>query len=330
MGLKRKARLGIAAIGVLIIIASLLTWDYFRGPKRWIKKLKDPDVRTRRQAVQKLREMGASAKEAIPALIEALKDDDEESFVQSGAAHALGAIGIESLPRLIPLLKSDDDKMRYLAAVAIGKIGEEAIPELRIALKDQSTEVRNGALEALRFMYTDGKKAIPDLIAATNDKEFEVRLAAFRALASVGPASLPYISESLRDVNPERRVMAAIGMRRSWSPNQQEAIPVLRAVLEDRNYWVRYHSALALVRCDEDAIETVEVLIEALQKDVNDEEAAEALWKIRKSGTDMKKAIPVLLVAYKNGKSLVRDYASDAILAIDQEAAIRAGIPLRD
>src|SRR4051794_20348249 len=57
----------------------------------WVGQLQSPEARARRQAAYALSQMGPEAKPAVPALTEALKD--EEGEVRMLAAEALGRIG---------------------------------------------------------------------------------------------------------------------------------------------------------------------------------------------------------------------------------------------
>ena len=59
-----------------------------------IESLRDANVVARCTAVRALGQMGASAREALPALIQALQD--REALVRDAAAEAIGAIGPET------------------------------------------------------------------------------------------------------------------------------------------------------------------------------------------------------------------------------------------
>lgn len=114
----------------------------------------------------------AKAPEAIPILIELLKDAD--SFVRLDAAYALGFIGPqarEAVPHLIPLLKDQEATVRNNAAYALGLIGSDAdrvIPELVKLIRDRDARVRFNAAEAIgRF----GRAAVPALNRVTQEEQ---------------------------------------------------------------------------------------------------------------------------------------------------------------
>ena len=70
-----------------------------------------------------------AAKDAVPALIQALQDQD--SNVRNNAARALGSIGegaVDAVPALIQLLKDQDEWVRINAAWALEEI-KKFLPE---------------------------------------------------------------------------------------------------------------------------------------------------------------------------------------------------------
>jgi HEAT repeat protein len=87
--------------------------------------------------------------QAVPALMEALKDRDERCA--PGGGGALGKIGDpQAVPALMEALKDRDENVRRAAAEALGKIGDrQAVPALLEALKDRNEDVRQAAAEAL-------------------------------------------------------------------------------------------------------------------------------------------------------------------------------------
>lgn len=90
-------------------------------------------------------------KNAIPVLIQALKDPDW--YVRSKATDTLGKMGKAAVPALIHALKDKNWFVRYSAADALGKIGADAknaLPALKTALLDQDVKVRNNANYAIK------------------------------------------------------------------------------------------------------------------------------------------------------------------------------------
>jgi len=99
-----------------------------------------------------LPEIGTDAQIALPALIEALKDGDEN--VRNHVAEAIHTIaGQISVPSLIEALKDDESWIRQMAACTLGVLGpnaKAALYALIESLKDEDTSVRKRALEAIK------------------------------------------------------------------------------------------------------------------------------------------------------------------------------------
>ena len=129
----------------------------------WLENRGGPqlDSRTRMAAIATLRELGPPAKSAIPALIEALKENDAR--VQAYAAFALGAIGQEPsmvVPALAARLNDPDPVVRGNSVGALSKFGERAkaaVPALERALYDTNGNVRSLARIALRKIDPEGE-----------------------------------------------------------------------------------------------------------------------------------------------------------------------------
>jgi HEAT repeat protein len=126
----------------------------------------------RQQAAIALYNIGPDAHEAIPALIQALADDDSE--LRSNAALALGGIGPRAepaVPHLVNVLANSKETRatRVEAAKALARIGPvpaavDAIPKLVKVLEDKTTEtiIRERAIWALRPHYAN-RATVPEL-----------------------------------------------------------------------------------------------------------------------------------------------------------------------
>jgi HEAT repeat protein len=140
-----------------------------------IKSLRDKDEQVRDWSCWALKTMGAEAKEAVPALVDAMKTDTA-SNVRWSAANALGQIGPDAkaaIPALMNALRDDDPWLRWNAAIALSGMGPDAkvaIPRLVKALYDSEYIVRNGAVTALRDLGPIAREAIPDLIKTAKDE----------------------------------------------------------------------------------------------------------------------------------------------------------------
>jgi hypothetical protein len=103
----------------------------------------------RLHALQELGSIGPAAADAVPALVEALKDQNQD--VRGWAVHGLSRIGPAAMPGLVEALKNQDAGVSGTAARALGRIGPaaaDAVPALVEALKNQNAEVRGEAAGA--------------------------------------------------------------------------------------------------------------------------------------------------------------------------------------
>lgn len=98
-----------------------------------IHALQPNDEGVRSRAAEALGQIGEPAKDAVPALIEAL---DDENQVRSNATKALGWIGEPAVPALIQALGDENHYVRDNAADALGRIGT---PEALKAIEAYTT-----------------------------------------------------------------------------------------------------------------------------------------------------------------------------------------------
>ena len=151
----------------------------------WVAVLKSRDSLERRLAAHALAEIGSAAWEAVPALIEALRDT--EGFIRVWAAAALARVQPENPYAIAALVAGTRDGIsfvRSLAAWHLGRLGpgrpgiESVVPELRELLNDNDPSVRAEALVALENLA--GKGAPPaelKSLASTADPAVSPRVA---------------------------------------------------------------------------------------------------------------------------------------------------------
>ena len=124
-----------------------------KGVTYWIGRLRSRRANIRIEAASALGDIGPAAASAVPALSNAL--EDEEWIVRSAAAMSLGGIGPpakSAVSALTNALEDEDEDVREEAASALGKIGPAAaaaVPALTNALRDEDEEVREEAASAL-------------------------------------------------------------------------------------------------------------------------------------------------------------------------------------
>jgi len=132
-----------------------------------VRATRDENQEVRLWAVTAIRRIGPSARDATPALLTVLSDDARP--VQEAARDALEAIGPAAAPVLLPALRTRDPWVRANAAEALGVIGlakGEVVPGLVRLLTDDSLWVRASAAWALGHLGREAKKAAKPLAAS--------------------------------------------------------------------------------------------------------------------------------------------------------------------
>jgi HEAT repeat protein len=209
-----------------------------------VKLLDAGEADIRYYAVWTLGWVGPDAKETAPRVIRALADKDES--VRRKAAYALGRIAPDAKTAVGPLLQAFADTnadVRQAAAEAVAKFGAEAVPALVEALKDDSISVRREAARAVAKIGPDAKDAIPGLRILLFSEKADLVNDAAEALANIGKASLPTLTEALKNDSSMIRSTSV----RALGKIGAEAVPTLVDALGDKQVDVRRQAAQVLV-----------------------------------------------------------------------------------
>jgi HEAT repeat protein len=278
-----------------------------------VELLKDEVSSVRRDAASALR--GTQDKEAVSRMIELLKDD--ELYVRRAAASALtGTQDKEAISGLVELLKDNENSdVCSVAAYALtGTQDKEAISGLVDLLKDYDKYVRRAAASALTG--TQDKEAISKLVELLKDENSSVRRDAASALTRTkDKEAISGLVELLKyDENSDVRSAAAYALTRT---KDKEAVSRMVELLKDENSSVRRDAASALTRTKDK--EAVSKLVELL-KDENSSVRRAAAYAL--TGTQDKEAISGLVNLLKDDESYVRRTAASALTGIQDKEAI--------
>jgi HEAT repeat protein len=272
-------------------------------------------VYVRNTAAAALGGLGEKAKEAIPALVDAVKKTDAEELrrtlepgkakgrrrvFESGAMQALRRIGKPAVPALVPLLKDKEPAVRWQAAVILGGIGpdaKEALPDLQAALESERDVFAVVAATALAQVQIGGdpKKPVAKVIELLGNDEPAIRESAAVVLEAFGRQAAPAVEKlvALLDDKDEMVRGQALETLRAIGPAARKAVPALAKRLSDMDAEVRAGAVRALRALGPQAAPAVPELIKALASDdlTVREGAVEALQAI---GPAAKDAVPEL------------------------------------
>lgn len=202
-------------------------------------------------ALMNLRE---SAKETVPALIDAAKMrrpfTDELSIAQDQvrrqvAAGALGIMGVAAkaaIPALIAMVR-EEDTLNYNAIYALAKIGRgdrEVLDVLLAAGESRSIGKRRVVVQSLDNWGVDAKPAVPAMIRLLKDPDDSVAGGAARVLGSVGKdaqAALPALIETLgsrqwKDESDSVHINALTALSKLGLPSKTTT-PILLKIIKD-------------------------------------------------------------------------------------------------
>jgi HEAT repeat protein len=108
---------------LLVFLAALVAGCGGKTTDEWVGQLRSGDGAQRLHAVKALGDKGAEAPTVIPALTDALKD--QNAFVRRDAALALGRLGAEAKPAVPALLAARRERER-----SVRKAADEALKKI--------------------------------------------------------------------------------------------------------------------------------------------------------------------------------------------------------
>jgi HEAT repeat protein len=268
----RRRVAGILA-AALMQTAALHAADGEKTPLDYARDLESADAKIRREAAYQLSRPGVASKAAIPQLIKALEDDQQQ--VWFGAITALSNLKGDAeaaLPALMKELEAwqpfrkdrQGTQALYRTALALGSIGAPAVPALSNALTSGQWHVRAGAARALSFAGGTASTVAPRLASALADDRVEVREAAAETLAVLGTVALGPLTETLVTADdPKARATAAMALGRLGRDGAPAEAVLKQAALEEKDTAARVQALVAFSRVVPGSPALVPVLMRA-------------------------------------------------------------------
>ncbi len=217
------------------------------GPKsvpRLIAKLSAENRTGRRAAAIALHDIKPPPKDAVPALIAMLVQNEPETRV--AAMYAI--LGLDPKPAasamssLHLMLSSDDFHTQYWACRTIAAVGApealETVPKLIELTTSGVASVRSNAAEAIGLIgEAVGERAVEPLTKMLEDHNYVVRRAGVIALGrleKLAAASAPAVKTAMQDASRSIQAEAAASL---WqiTGNHEDSLPILLKVLQGKN-----------------------------------------------------------------------------------------------
>jgi HEAT repeat protein len=215
-----------------------------------LKVFKDDNRRVRGEAAEALAAL--DAKETVPDIINLIKDELPNSFIEHHVIVALNMMRIKAedidrkiITELMELVKDKNHGIRRRSVSVLSQIeARESFPAVVELLKDENSLVRRGAMIALSKF--NAQKAIPELIRKLIDEDKNVRVVCVNMLSRIGAReSAPEMIKLLQDEDAWVRSCAAAALGIFGS---KESILDLIKLLKEEDYRVRAHAAMSLVQ----------------------------------------------------------------------------------
>ena len=272
--------------------------------------------------------LGPDAREAIPALAEALKD---ERGYSDNVVIALRDVGGEAIKPLAGLLKNPGTPLEKRADI-LWKLGWAETPDKQLialladVLKDPEPRLRARAVQALGRIGFRARAAVPALLDVLGDAELDKALGkgetdlVIGTLARMKAAAVPGLMEVVKDeARPFLRAFQALralgGMGRAASPAQ----PILAAVMKDSNRALAVAAAGAYARAGGDDAKALPILKDGL-RDKTPLVIKAAALAVERLGPRGRVLVPELLPLLKHPEREVRLLAAHAVSTMGADA----------
>lgn len=238
-----------------------------------VAALAGADPLLKKNIAQTLGYLGPAAKEAVPALVRLIKEDNGDAKIWAGMA--LGKIGDPAVDWLLSALDAPDPAVRADAAKVLSGMfppPTRTISRLLAAMKDESVEVRRLAADAVAVYALSSQEPLPEnsiavLLPFLKDTDVKMRYAAISIMgsfASGNSEAFAALTAALEDPDAENRICAA-GQLKKLGASAREALPALLKSLKSETRCVRAWSALAIITI-EPALQSRTDVADSLQK----------------------------------------------------------------
>jgi HEAT repeat protein len=226
-----------------------------------VRDVKDRRNGWRWRAARALGRIGPGAREALPALREALQRKGEPAPHQlalalwrvaqpQGGAAGSPADRREAVAQLIAMIpeRGDPPPVRWGVLEALTEIGPEAraaVPLLVTLLRDEDVNTRQPAVAALGVLAREATEATAPMCWALDDRAMDVRAQAARCLYRLGrrhPRALPVLIQAVqrdpeavpedvvRALGPDARALIPPLLRHLRGPARQKYLTAARAL----------------------------------------------------------------------------------------------------
>jgi HEAT repeat protein len=196
---------------------------------------------TRQKAALEIQQLGPDAKEAIPALMEALRKGN----VPVALGPAIRAVGPDAIPPLLKMMESEPEPIfrRAVSVLEDFDLPADVAPRLAAMLSSPNDFVVEGAISVLSKLGPKGSAAIPTALSLLKSPRRPARLQALRFLGRTGSSEVASaLAGFLKDPEPNIRAdvlktlgemgAAAVPVKQAIRELLKDPIPAIRSLAE--------------------------------------------------------------------------------------------------
>ena len=238
-----------------------------------VTALRDGNPTARPPIIGLLSRLGSSARDAVPVLVALLQEKNTNVAAQAlSALSQMGPLPDSVLPKLIELLKEPDVNRRGQAINLVGQMGDRAkpaIPALTALLKSPQAYVRNQAVSALRQVGAHDPEAVTaGLLEALRDKDPSVRANAAMNLSQIGadPDRVVTVASAMLKDPLLATRLQGVQMLATVRSKTKATGPALAVALRDKDQAVRSGAVQALNGSDRSTLESLAPTLEEAMK----------------------------------------------------------------
>jgi HEAT repeat protein len=271
-----------------------------------LERLKDPRPEIRREVVLTLAAMEDAASTAVPQ-IAALLDDEHARTAATYALGRIASIPADAEAKVQANTKSDDKMLSTASLWALARVHpqdkdlrRQAGEQLVARLKDPDPQVRAGAAHALAALPPAPEIMLPIWEKAFQDADEAMVRGALDALAGTGPPAVPKLIDALKFEHVRARVVYILGQ---MGPGAAPATDALAGLIDDADPRVSSEAVLALAKIGPAAKAAVPALLKSLLKSYEKGEGTNdhaLVYALGRIGPDAVTAEPVLTEALKS------------------------------
>ena len=230
-----------------------------------LRALKNDNERVRLRAAETLGKIGANPAEVVPALCEVystIQWSGQERVIE--AIGKFGSCDEKVLAVLSKGLQDESSRVREQAGIALGKVGldcPKATELLRAALRNPDMRVRDAVIESLS-KHPKAEVAAPLLVELLTQED-DIRFSAWMGLFCMGSSAVETLIAAMDD--PDASMRASVTeIIYSIGPQAAAAVPELQRLLEDPVEEVRANAAMGLAGIGTASRAALEALVKAL------------------------------------------------------------------